>query len=160
MLKEFLKRDVCSNCKTCCSFDGYELLETPYITPQIADKMISIKNDIKLLSQNTYYRLKITKEDLNEDGLFLCPMLDIDKGCLLGDEKPFECSIFPFKIMYFKGERVITISKLCKELYSRSLKELVDFLKKGLAHEIFNYAYMYPQIITKYDDMNIILITE
>ncbi|MBQ8095370.1 MAG: hypothetical protein IJ242_17590, partial [Clostridia bacterium] len=51
--------------------------------------------------------------ELDENDLFTCPLLDPAKGCMLGTEKPFDCRIWPFRIMDVAGRQAITIAPIC-----------------------------------------------
>ena len=69
---------------------------------------------------------------------------------MLGDDKPFDCRIWPYRIMEVGGRRAITFASICDELYHRPLSQLVDFLKEGLADVIFAYADEHPEIVKPY----------
>ena len=79
---------------------------------------------------------------------------------MLGDEKPFDCRIWPYRIMKIGDKRAITLASICDEMYNRPLSELVDFLKKGLAEKIFSYADKHPEIVKPYYDGYPVLIFE
>jgi hypothetical protein len=69
---------------------------------------------------------------------------------MLGDNKPFDCRIWPYRIMDIGGRRAITMASICQEMYSRPLSQLVGFLKEGLADKIFAYADQHPEIVKHY----------
>ena len=87
-------------------------------------------------------------------------MLDHNKGCILGDEKPFDCRIWPYRIMNLNGKRVIAISPICKEVYNHPLGMLVDFLKNELLDKITTYANTFPEAVKPYDNLYPILYVE
>ena len=76
----------------------------------------------------------------SERELFICPALDPDKGCTLGDNKPFDCKIWPYRIMEFNGVRVISVASICPDMYAKPLDKLVGELENGLADKIFAEA--------------------
>ena len=88
-------------------------------------------------------------QELHGDELFSCPALT-GHGCMLGDDKPFDCRIWPYRIMEVGGRRAITIASICDELYNRPLSQLVGFLREGLAEVIFSYADAHPEIVKPY----------
>lgn len=123
MLKKILSKDTCANCRICCVFDDDDLWELPG---------------------------EIESPKQSEDGLYYCPKLS-EKGCTLGDKKPFECKIWPFRVMEYKGNLVITLSPVCGSLYKKPLNELMEFLKNDRLYElIFKTAKQRPDIVKPY----------
>lgn len=147
MLKKILKSSSCADCRLCCIFDRYDIWETPVFTQKIRDKILESKPETKFIKKDGGYIFRV--EEFSAEGLFSCPALT-EKGCILGDEKPFDCRIWPYRIMDISGRRAITIASICEELYNRPLSQLVDFLKSGLADEIFSYADSHPEIVKPY----------
>lgn len=160
MLKELLSTSDCAKCRKCCEFDRYDIWETPVITPQTYEKIVkNVDFDISLIYRNGCYILRPPYE-MAGDEVFVCPLLDTENGCRLGDDKPFDCQIWPFRIMQIGGRRAITISPFCEKILSKSLDEIIKFVKNSLAKEIFNYADRFPQIVKPYDDMYPVLAFE
>lgn len=147
MLKKILKGSSCAECRLCCIFDRYDVWETPVFTPEIRDKILEVKPATKFISKDNGYIFRV--EEFSDEGLFSCPALT-ENGCILSDGKPFDCRIWPYRIMNISGRRAITIASICDELYNRPLSQLVDFLKEGLADEIFRYADSHPEIVKPY----------
>lgn len=147
MLKKILNTSSCAECRLCCIFDRYDVWETPVFTPEIRDRILESKPEIKFIEKDSGYIFKV--EEFSDEGLFSCPALT-ENGCMLGDGKPFDCRIWPYRIMDISGRRAITIASICDELYNRPLSQLVDFLKSGLADEIFSYADSHPEIVKPY----------
>ena len=87
--------------------------------------------------------------ELNDEQLFSCPALTL-QGCMLGDDKPFDCRIWPYRIMTVGDRRAITLASICEEMFSRPLSQLVGLLRDGLADEIFRYADAHPEIVKPY----------
>jgi Fe-S-cluster containining protein len=158
MLKKILDNKTCAECKVCCAFDRYDVWETPILTRTNVEHMFTINPDIKIIKKDNSYSFKI--KELNKNELFYCPVLDHDKGCMLGDEKPFDCKIWPFRIMNLCGKRVITISPICKEMFNQPLSNLVAFLKNELLDEIITYANAFPEAVKPYDSLYPILYVE
>lgn len=147
MLKKILNSGTCAECRLCCVFDRYDVWETPVFTEKIRDIILDSKPGTEFVSKDGGYIFKVG--NLSDDGLFSCPALT-ETGCMLGDEKPFDCRIWPYRIMEINGRRAITIASICEELYNRPLSQLVEFLKDGLADEIFSYADSHPEIVKPY----------
>lgn len=147
MLKKILSGSSCAECRLCCVFDRYDIWETPVFTDVIRDRILAEKPEAEFVSKDGGYIFKA--KDLDENELFSCPALT-ETGCMLGDDKPFDCRIWPYRIMEIGGRRAITIASICDELYNRPLSQLVGLLKDGLAGDIFAYADAHPEIVKPY----------
>lgn len=152
-----MTKDECAKCKICCSFDSYDLWETPVITDEIYQRVLELKPEQKF-SDASGTRLFVMEREPDRD-LYYCPMLDHKSGCMLKDEKPFDCRIWPLRIMRFEGRRVIVISPVCPTMFSKPLKDLKAVAKK-LAPVIFSEADLEPDIVKPYIIGYPILVTE
>ena len=149
MLSRILKKTTCGECKICCGFDCNDTWEMPVMTEKTKNKLESLKPGTEFINNGSYY---ITKPcELSGDEIFYCPGLDKNSGCILGEDKPFDCKIWPFRVMNFNGSTVITVSSACNEIFKRPLNELVEFLDGGLADAIDEYSAENPEIIKDYD---------
>ncbi|MDO4864280.1 MAG: hypothetical protein Q4A05_08945 [Ruminococcus sp.] len=157
MLKKILDPKSCAACRLCCVFDRYDVWETPVFTDELCRRIREAKPDTEFVSKDGGCIFKVRELDENE--LFTCPALT-EHGCMLGDDKPFDCRIWPYRIMNVGGRRAIAIASICDEMFNRPLSELVDFLKKGLADEIFAYADLHPEIVKPYYDGYPVLLFE
>jgi Fe-S-cluster containining protein len=108
----------------------------------------------ELNNHGTFYSVKI---DSLENELFYCPFLDREKGCKLGDEKPFECGIWPFRVLKFRNAFVIAVSPLCKAVFDMPLSELTEFVRNELLKPITEYVRLCPEIVKEYDMSYVIL---
>lgn len=148
MLKNILNGKDCAECRICCVFDKDDIWETPVISAELKDKISSNFPELKFIAKDDSFLFNMAEDD---DNLYYCPMLDKSKGCMLGDNKPFDCRIWPYRIMNFNGKRVISIASLCSSLYNKPLSALVDELDNGgLAKIIFDYANENPDIVKDY----------
>jgi hypothetical protein len=146
MLKKILSCKACAQCRICCVFDDSDIWEAPLISDETKENILKI-NPTQEFQTNGSSR--IMKMEKGENGLYFCPMLG-ENGCLLGDEKPFDCKIWPFRVMEFCGMKVITLSPVCPELFKKPIGELISFLEDGLAERIFEEAEKFPQMVKKY----------
>lgn len=151
MLTGILSRDTCASCRICCAFDDSDLWETPVIT---RDTKAVIQERVP---HQTFVPLGNAEEpgacllhmDQEEDGLYHCPMLT-ETGCALGEQKPFDCRIWPFRVMKTGGQLVITLSDVCPSLKEKSVREVSEFLQQKLADQIFQEARQHPAIVKDY----------
>ena len=148
MLKKILSGSSCAKCRLCCVFDSSDVWETPVFTEEIKNKILSEKPDTQFIKKDSGFILNAG--ELADDQLFTCPALT-EKGCMLGDDKPFDCRIWPYRIMNVGGKEAVTIASICSELYNRPLSQIIDFLKEGLAQQIFSYADSHPEIVKPYE---------
>ena len=123
MLNRVLTKADCAECKLCCGFYEDEIWEAP-------------------ITRNLSY---------NEKGLYLCPELGED-GCMLGEEKPFVCKLWPFRVMRLGGFTVLALSPLCKKVNDKPLSELLAFVEEELAELAQNGMKSEPEHIKEYKD--------
>lgn len=158
MLSPILSREECAECKVCCVLDSYDLWETPYITKELAAKIIQqLKPEQQFTKEKDHFLLKMDKE--KDTDLYYCPLLDREKGCILGDEKPFDCQIWPFRIMRLGSKRVIALSPICPEISKRSVKA-VRMMAEQISHRVFEYADENPDAVKPYIEGYTIIIVE
>ncbi len=152
MLKGLLDKKACADCKICCGFDNTDIWEMPLMTKKTADTLLKLKPDTKLIENDIGYTADAG--ELKDGEIFFCPALDHEKGCILGDDKPFECSVWPYRVMETEDKRfrMITISPVCDELYNRPLSQICKFMKENLENALFEYAELHPEIIKPYNE--------
>ena len=148
MLGELLSKEECAECRLCCSFDSYGLSETPTVTPDTAAKILSRhRPQQRFLENGGSFIMKM--EPGPDSDIRCCPLLDHSTGCIMGDSKPFECRIWPLRVMRRGDSLVITLSPLCPAV---SLKPIEDVKAKceELAEAIFTEAQACPELVKPY----------
>lgn len=134
MLKSVLSGEQCAKCRICCSFVESDAWEAPtLINPVTKEK----------------YRAEYSFK--SGDEILLCPMLDDKKGCTLGDDKPFECKIWPLRAFMSEGEIKIGISKMCPAFSPEDDCKLKKLLDEGLYERILEECKRSPEVIREYD---------
>ncbi len=153
MLKNILSGKDCAKCRICCIFDNYDLWETPVVSDELYEKLRKERPEIGFIERGGSHLFRCVPENTENGELFYCPVLDRETGCTLGDEKPFDCRIWPYRIMELNGARVISIASICPEMYKKPLSELVNELERnGLAEIIFAEAEKNPDIVKPYQE--------
>lgn len=147
MLKKILSSRNCAECRKCCVFDRYDIWETPLFDEEMCTKIRTVRPGTEFVRRDGGSIFKA--DNIDAEQLFSCPALT-ENGCILGDEKPFECRIFPYRIMNIGERRAIVLASDCEAMFSRPLSELMEVLKEGLAEEIFAYADSHPSIVKPY----------
>lgn len=94
---------------------------------------------------------KYCTQDSEEEAA--CDYLDEHKGCILSQEdKPFDCKIWPLRIMR-KGDRlVIALTPTCPSIGREPSEELKELVNNGLGEVIYNYAKENLFIIKEYKE--------
>lgn len=150
MLKNILKSSDCASCRICCVFDKYDIWETPVLDNDLKERVSERFPELAFVRKGDGWLFRMEESG---DGLFYCPALDRDSGCILGADKPFDCKIWPYRIMEFGGKRVISIASICPTMFAKPLSELCAELEHdGLAEKIFAFADAHPDIIKPYED--------
>jgi len=151
MLSRVLSRSSCAACKFCCSFRRQSLWETPLFPPEVAEKL-SKPNEYGVVGEFRDgqiilggYKTGDPEEEVP------CTFLDPEHGCILkGEDKPFDCSIWPLRIMRKDGELVIALTPTCPSIGAVPSQALVNLVENGLGEKIFEYAKTHPEIIKEY----------
>ena len=149
MLKKILSGESCAKCRVCCVFDRDDEWEIPLISRELADYIwenFEGEYSVKARKNSFVFDMKY-----DEDGLTRCPMLT-QTGCRLGDSKPFDCKIWPLRVMRFDDMLAITLSPVCDCVSSLPLKQLSDFVNSGIGDAIYKAAEKMPDMIKEYID--------
>lgn len=148
MLKSILSPRSCRNCRVCCGFTREDIWEIPLI---YKENRTSVE---KMLGGELVPRGEefVFDMDFNGNGISFCPALS-ENGCTLGELKPFDCAVWPFRVNALGDKRVITVSPVCETVFSLPLKTLSDFVRKdGFAEKMFTEAHKHPDMIKPYID--------
>ncbi|MDD7429512.1 MAG: hypothetical protein PUK49_07065 [Oscillospiraceae bacterium] len=148
MLKNILSPADCADCRICCVFDRYDLWETPTVPAEMKDALSELDPSLEFISKGNSFRFRMEED---EDGLYYCPMLT-ETGCKLGDSKPVECRIWPYRVMELRGQLVIGVASICPTMYNKPLRLLKEELDNGLADIIFAEAKKCPDMIKDYSE--------
>ena len=151
MLSKVLSKSSCAACKFCCSFRRQSLWETPLFPPEVVEKL-SLPNEYGVVAEFCDGQIVLggyKTADPEEE--VPCTFLDPHKGCILKPEdKPFDCSIWPLRVMDKGGELVIALTPTCPSIGATPSPELIELVKNGLGEKILTYAKEHPYIIKEY----------
>ncbi|MDR0946657.1 MAG: hypothetical protein LBM87_02770 [Ruminococcus sp.] len=161
LLNDLLTGKDCAECRLCCWFTKYDLWETPVLTDNLREYITDNYPGVRMTKRpngepGSLFIMEETSEFVvfedEEITRYNCPMLT-ENGCILGDNKPFECAIWPYRIMHKNGVYFISLSTLCKPILDNSMKSLLSKLTTGgLKQQIVEYARENPCIIKEYKD--------
>jgi hypothetical protein len=109
--------------------------------------MERVVNGEKCCQMNLEYKYKT--DDSQEEAA--CEFLDAHTGCTLScDDKPFDCKIWPLRIMKKDEELVIALTPTCPAINKVGVEAMTELAKGGLGAQIFEYADAHPFIIKEY----------
>ena len=153
MLRSILSPSECAECKFCCSFRRCSLWETPRFdaeqTAELQRKYPRAKfkpaDGVFTVDLDGRYRTDDSKEEA------LC-WFNEGKGCILGKDKPFECAVWPLRVMRKDGCLVIVLSPGCRVLSSKPLSVIQQLVDDGLGAKIFEHARKIPEYVRDYKE--------
>ena len=131
MLRNVLKHETCANCRICCSFVKNDVWEAPVFSEQEIEEIEKkgIGRDRFLQQEDGNY---IARYDFQTDTeILLCPCLDEERGCLLGEHKPFECSIWPLRIFENDKTAYLGLAEICPAFQGEGEKLLIHELEEN-----------------------------
>lgn len=154
MLEKLLSKETCKNCKFCCSFRKKSLWETPLFSKEQKKtlqekyqfaKFKNISENVFTIDLDNSYKTKNPEEESS------CYFLNKNKGCILtNEEKPFDCSIWPFRLMKYKENLVIALTPTCPAINKIKIEKIRDYILESLGKKIFEYGKKHPFIIKEY----------
>lgn len=166
MLSAVLQKSDCAACRFCCAFRRCSLWETPLFPAETAQKYTAPSRPFSALTVNGAPCAKMELEgryqtdDSEEEAP--CFFLKEGVGCTLNEnEKPFDCKIWPLRVMR-QGERlVIALTPTCPVIQKVGTQKMKELVQNGLADVIFDYAAAHPFIIKAYrEDFPVLCVKE
>lgn len=146
MLKKILSHETCGKCRICCGFDESDKWEIPLVFGELKE-YIDKRYDCKLVPRGNEY---VFDMEFDGDKVVCCPMAG-ENGCVLGDMKPFDCKIWPFRVNRLDGRLVITVSPVCGAVSGLPLSRLTEFLREnGFADMLFEQAELHGDMVKPY----------
>lgn len=156
MLRQILSPETCAECRICCGFDASDLWELPVLPPETVNAVTRHNDKLQFVSAGE--EQVFDAPDLSENELFPCPMCS-DTGCIMGDEKPFDCKVWPFRLMQdTAGALHIAVASYCPGIKQYTDQQLRAFLEQGLGQTMLTYAKSHPAHIKPFSaDYRILL---
>ena len=149
MISEVLSRETCAACRFCCAFRRQSLWELPVFSPEAVEALsaagFAFRNGRPVLDD------AYATDDPEEEAP--CPFLDPARGCTLGeDEKPFDCRIWPLRVVDRDGTLAVALDPACKAIGAEPPEKLVVLVRNGLGKRILEYAAGHPEIVKPWRD--------
>lgn len=152
MLTHIFTSDSCARCRLCCNFRPCSAWETPFLEESLCE---SLKNrGVALCSRpngSQSFLLDFQTDSLEET--VNCPLLDPSSGCTLPrNQRPFECRVWPLRLMQEDGALCIGCYTACPALAENSVREkLVSTARGELLPILLDYARRFPQSIRSFN---------
>lgn len=148
MLGKILDKSSCAKCRVCCGFVEDDKWEIPLIFTEFRDA-VEKKIGVKLIPRGSEF---VFDMKFNGDMLVYCPAAS-ESGCTLGELKPFDCMIWPFRVNRLGERRVITVSPVCKAVSDLPLSKIMEFINAdGFAERLFEESRKHPDMVKPYID--------
>ncbi|MBE5922673.1 MAG: hypothetical protein E7269_07970 [Lachnospiraceae bacterium] len=146
MLKGILSSNTCANCRMCCIFEQEDVWEVPLLCTEDAAYIKENYPDIEMevCADGLHFVMEFPPN--GEDAS--CPMLS-EKGCLLGEHKPFDCKIWPYRLMEKDGSVWIAVASLCDVVTSQGKEALLTYYNNVLECEVKAYYRANPGAVKR-----------
>lgn len=141
----------CAVCKLCCNFHHSSAWETP----ALAEEQIFLLQELcvpleKRADGTTSFYLHFETE--SQDEVANCPMLNPSSGCMLPrEQRPFECRIWPVRVMKQNSTLVVGIYEKCPALANGGFEKLKEHTLEKLLPQILDYARRHPRAVREFD---------
>lgn len=157
MLSKILTRESCAKCRNCCVFHEESRWETPVVSEEKAELIRKkLHNSESVVLNKNVYSLASVKRDIqlkDNQEIYKCAALDENKGCTLSDEeKPFDCSLWPVRIMEKENRIYIMLAKGCRSVDDTFIDNINTLLSEGLRARIISEMISNPDIIKPFVD--------
>lgn len=151
MLSSVLSREDCAKCRFCCSFRRQSLWETPLFDGQTAERLAELYPGAAFKPREGAFTIDIdgcyATDDPEEEAL--CPFNR--GGCVLGaDDKPFDCSIWPLRVMPVNGHNAICLTPTCPVISVKPLSVMKELADGIIGDRILEYAAAHPEMVKPY----------
>jgi len=147
MLRKLLTPEQCAKCKYCCGFVESDRWEIPLFAGEKERRTAESFAPVKQLP-NT--KSCVFSMEFDGDRLIMCPAAS-EHGCLLGENRPFDCRVWPFRVMSLGKIRVITLSTVCPAAHDMKTGEVAAFVNAdGFAQMMFRHAREFPETVKPY----------
>ena len=141
MLESILSPSECAECKFCCSFRHKNALATPLFDAELLERLKALCPPAKFVKvDDVMSTIDIEERYVTDSPDEEAPCWFNDgKGCILGEEKPFDCATWPLRVMRKDGRLVIALSLGCRTVCSKPVVEVMELAEK-LSGAMLDYA--------------------
>ncbi|MDD5691799.1 MAG: YkgJ family cysteine cluster protein [Candidatus Omnitrophica bacterium] len=155
MIRQFVPQEFCLKCRSCCRFKEANSVWSPCLLDEEIQGLVD-RAGIPAASISADRRIQPIA---GPDGGFICPFLDSgDNKCLIYDQRPFECRLYPFLINLRKGKVLLTVDLNCPYVLERmdspEMREYIVYISSYLnSPKQLKILKDNPQIIQAYEEV-------
>lgn len=144
MLKGIIEPSDCARCRLCCNFHQNSVWESPFIPEDLALRLDSEGVPVeKRLCGGWSFAFQFEGDEAAN-----CPKLNVQTGCTMPPEdKPFECRVWPLRLMDRDGKLVIGRYRDCPALTGDRLTRLDQFATGQLLDTLLAFAAAHPESV-------------
>jgi hypothetical protein len=142
MIGAILSRAICAQCKVCCRYTDDDVWDAPGFTQTELTRVLEFINDAVYNNSRGLFFLHMPKDG---NGEYTCPLLR-DTGCLLGDNKPFKCAIWPLYVVNYNENLALVVSSECPSVYQLQNQDIINQLGETISH-IYKIVLRFPELI-------------
>lgn len=153
MLAEVLSEKDCAKCEFCCSFRRASLDLTPCFDKENIEEIMRLYPEAKFKTRSDGAVTidlddKYETDDVSEEALCYFNR----KGCILPSHlKPFDCSLWPFRLMKNGDGLSIALVPSCPYIDKSDLTKLKK-AAENVGKAAIEYSKDHPEIIIEYRD--------
>ena len=140
----------CARCRFCCACRRESLWENVAIDDALYDRILKAWPNAPLHEARANGRathmitFSYRTEDPEEEALCFFNR----EGCVLGDNKPFECAMWPLRVMNRNGKAVIACCMGCPVCAEMGLEKITQYVEKNRLDQImFAWAESHPEVV-------------
>lgn len=158
MLKEILSPKTCADCRNCCVFQEESRWEAPVVDEERARLIRERETGESWLTatgtgSHTLNTVLREKELAPGEEPYRCIALDESSGCTLSpEEKPFDCSLWPIRVMEREGRIFLTLAGGCRGVSDTFIKKENKLLLKSLKEQVVKKLKENPDVIKPYSE--------
>lgn len=148
MLGKLLSHETCAQCRICCGFVDSDKWEIPIFAGGDESRTAADTAPTRSIpgAGSCVFDMKFHGNDI-----IMCPAAG-EHGCTLGDKRPFDCKIWPFRVNSLNGIHVITLSPVCPAVIKLPLEEICRFVNsEGFSEKLFRHAEEFPETVKPYE---------
>ena len=153
LLAPILSSAQCAKCRFCCSFAAFEAWEAPLFTSESVRHLTDVYGPFPVKKSGSVYTLDFSAyyASHGQKAYAPCPFLDGTSGCILSDsDKPFDCKIWPLRIMHKGSSTVIALTPTCPEINALPIENVRRFAAGGTGDLIYAESRRMPDMIKQY----------
>jgi len=156
MIRQFVPQEFCLKCRSCCRFKEANSAWSPCLLDEEIQGLVD-RAGIPAVSISADRRIQPIADP--GAGGFICPFLNnADNKCLIYDQRPFECQLYPFLINLRKGKVLLTVDLNCPYVLERmdspEMREYIIYISSYLnSPKQLKMLKDNPQVIQAYEEV-------